>query len=279
MTRGATLLLAVVTALSWGAQAGNVDANGDGSGSDSGNANGADGIPLANRLSGYAQMGPASRAMQDDDSANPGMLWVAEGQPAWQAAPPGGAPSCAGCHGAVATAMRGVAARYPAFDGAAGRPLDLEQRINACRTRHQAMPALDWESPELLALTALVARQARGAPIAPDESAATLPFRQQGRAEFEHRRGQLDLSCAQCHDQHWGHHLAGSLIPQGQATAYPVYRLEWQSLGSLQRRLRGCMTAVRSEPYPFGAAELVDLELFLMWRARGLPLESPGVRP
>ena len=89
----------------------------------------------------------------------------------------------------------------------------------------------------------------------------------------------MNLSCAQCHDDNWGKSLAGNLIPQAHPTGYPIYRLEWQSLGSLQRRLRNCMTGVRAEPYALGAPDYVDLELFLMWRARGMTMESPGVRP
>ena len=73
--------------------------------------------------------------------------------------------------------------------------------------------------------------------------------------------------------------LAGSVIPQGHPTAYPLYRLEWQGMGSLNRRFRNCLTGMRAEPYAHGAPELVELELYLMWRARGMPLESPGVRP
>ena len=62
-------------------------------------------------------------------------------------------------------------------------------------------------------------------------------------------------------------------------TGYPLYRLEWQALGSLQRRLRNCMIGMRAEPYDYGAPEHVALELYLMWRARGLPVEAPAVRP
>ena len=69
------------------------------------------------------------------------------------------------------------------------------------------------------------------------------------------------------------------MIPQGHPTGYPVYRLEWQSLGSLQRRLRGCMTGVRAEPFAYGADELVALELFLMERAAGMTVETPAVPP
>jgi L-cysteine S-thiosulfotransferase len=91
--------------------------------------------------------------------------------------------------------------------------------------------------------------------------------------------GQINMSCAQCHDDNWGRKLAGAPVPQGHPNGYPVYRLEWQSLGSLQRRLRNCMSGMRAEPYPYGAPENVDLELYLMWRANGLKMEAPAVRP
>src|SRR5438445_360773 len=135
-------------------------------------------------------MSRGTRAMQDDDTANPGMLWVLEGESLW-------------------TKKAGDA----------------------------------------------------------------------GRATFYRRQGQLNLACNQCHDDNWGRRLAGNVVPQAHPTGYPLYRLEWQSLGSLQRRLRGCLTGIRAEPYEYGAAELVDLELFLMWRARGMPFEAPAVRP
>jgi sulfur-oxidizing protein SoxA len=36
---------------------------------------------------------------------------------------------------------------------------------------------------------------------------------------------------------------------------------------------------VRAQQFEYGSIEMAQLELFLMWRARGMPLESPGVRP
>jgi sulfur-oxidizing protein SoxA len=235
--------------------------------------------PPADRRSGYDFMSRETRAMQDDDTANPGMLWVLDGAAAWTRKTGAAARACADCHGDAAASMKGVAARHPAFDAAQGRPLTLEQRINACRTDRQQAPALAWESRELLALTAFVARQSRGLPIAVAIDSRTQPFLDAGRESWNRRQGQLNLSCRQCHDDNWGRQLAGNVIPQAHPTGYPIYRLEWQSLGSLQRRLRGCLTGIRAEPYPFGAPELVDLELFLMWRARGMPVEAPAVRP
>ena len=157
--------------------------------------------------------------------------------------------------------------------------IDLEGRINACRTMHQGAPALDFESKELLALTVYVARQSKGLPIDISDNPATARFVDAGRSIFERRQGQLNLSCAQCHDDNWGQKLAGATIPQGHPNGYPVYRLEWQGLGSLQRRLRNCLFGMRAETYAYGAPELNELELFLAWRARDLLIETPAVRP
>jgi sulfur-oxidizing protein SoxA len=236
-------------------------------------------IPLGERRSGYDLMSRETRAMQDDDTANPGMLWVLEGETLWNKKTGDVARACAECHGDARTSMKGIAARHPAFDAARGRPVTLEQRVNACRVERQKAPALAYESRELLALTAYVARQSRGLPIDVVIDERTRPFVEAGRATFYRRQGQLNLACNQCHDDNWGRRLAGNVVPQGHPTGYPLYRLEWQSLGSLERRLRGCLTGIRAEPYEFGATELVNLELFLMWRARGMTFETPAVRP
>ncbi len=240
-------------------------------------ANGAE--PTGSRRSGYAFMGAPIRAMQDDDMANPASLWLRDGETLWRQPAGNSEQSCADCHGDAANSMRGVANRYPVFHPQSARPIDLAQRINLCRTAHQQAPALAYESRDLLALTAYVARQSRGMPIAIENSKALRPFLAFGRHLFYERQGQLDLSCAQCHESNAGRSLGGATIPGGDPTGYPLYRLQWQSLGSLQRRLRDCMTGMRAAPYAFGAEAFVDLELYLMWRANGMPLETPAVPP
>jgi sulfur-oxidizing protein SoxA len=236
-------------------------------------------IPLAERRSGYGFMGRETRAMQDDDATHPGMLWVLDGEALWNAKAGSAGRACSNCHGDARASMKGVAARYPAFDAARGRPVNLEERINACRSERQKAPPLAFESKDLLALAAYVARQSRGLPIAIAIDERTRPFLDAGRETFYHRQGQLNLACTQCHDDHWGAKLAGNPITQAHPTGYPLYRLEWQGLGSLQRRLRNCFIGLRAEPYAYGSPEFVDLELYLMWRARGMKIETPAVRP
>jgi L-cysteine S-thiosulfotransferase len=222
------------------------------------------------RQSGYATMAKSTQALQDDDTQNPAFLWVKGGERLFNT-------TCTRCHSAEA--MRSVATKYPAWDTTSRKAITLQGRISACRVRHAGLPALPAEHEDLLSLEAFVALQSRGLPIAPNTDKALVDTTALGARLWQQRLGQLDLSCAQCHDQHAGGKLAGSSIPQGHPTGYPLYRLEWQGLGSLQRRLRNCMSGVRAEPFAYGSDEFTALELYMKQRAAGMRLDSPGVRP
>jgi sulfur-oxidizing protein SoxA len=231
------------------------------------------------RRSGLADMGPALQALQRDDAQNPAMLWVQDGEQLWRTPVGSSGKRCADCHGNAPRSMAGVAARYPAWDATAGGALNLAGRINACRARHQQAAPLAVEHADLLALTAYLGLQSRGQPLAPPDDARLAPLRQQGQALWQQRMGQLNLACLHCHDQRAGQRLGGAVIPQGHATGYPTYRLEWQALGSLQRRLRGCVVGVRAEPWATDAPQWLALEAYLATRAAGMPVETPAVRP
>lgn len=226
--------------------------------------------------SGYAYLGDELRALQDDPFANPGQLWVDRGEALWSA-PTGSGASCADCHDA-ASSLAGVAARMPRWDERIGGLENLEMQINACRTERQNAPPLPWESEDLLALTALVSAASHGMPLEPDVSGPAAPALNAGQREYERRRGQLDLSCSHCHEQNAGRSLRGDVISDGMINGFPIYRLTWQTLGSRQRMFRWCNEAVVAEPHAYGSDEYLALELYLAWRGRGLPIETPAVR-
>jgi len=260
------------------------------------------GIALDQLKSGREFLGAELRAMQDDDFSNPGLLWVERGQVLWRAQPAsvknvgvqpasvnGGAQpvsaakpqSCAGCHGELSGAtssMRGVAARYPAIDRASGRLFNLEDRIRDCRSQRQGQPAPAFESEELLSLTAALSHASRGVPLQVRIDGAAKPAFEAGQKLFYQRIGQLNLSCAHCHEASWGRTLYAERISQGHPNAHPIYRLDWQNLGSLERRLRACFFGIRAALPAFGSSELRELSLFLAWRAQGVEIEAPGVR-
>lgn len=220
----------------------------------------------------------ALKREQADLSANRGSLWVDQGRALWAATPAGTeGKACASCHGDLAS-TKGVATRYPAADAASGQLLTLEMRVNTCRTRHQRQPALAPETDDLLALTAALAVQSRGMAVDIAIDGAAGPAFEAGRAWFNTRQGQLNLACSQCHVDNVGGKLRGDTISSGLGTGYPAYRLEWNGLGSLHRRLRACQIGVRAVDLPFGSPEHVALELYLAWRARGTAIEAPAIR-
>lgn len=231
------------------------------------------------RKSGFDFMRPATQALQQDDTQNPAMLWVKDGEALWQRREGSSAKSCASCHGEARTSMRGVAARYPAFSRALNRPINLQQRINECRSTKQKADSLAVEHQTLLSLESYIALQSRHATITPSNEPQLIAARRRGETLFRQRIGQINLSCKDCHVDNAGKTLAGTPIPEAHPTGYPIYRLQWQGVGSLQRRLRNCMTGVRAEPYAFGSEELVSLEVYLASRAAGMEIESPAVRP
>ena len=236
-------------------------------------------IGNAARRSGYEFMSSDTKAMQDDDTANPAMLSVLDGETLWTTKAGVANKACSDCHGDAAVSMKGVAARYPAFDAISGAPVDLGQRVNLCRKQHQQADPFAPDSREMLALTALIAKQSRGTPIAAGDDPRLASAVAHGRDLFMQRQGQLNLACTNCHDDNSDKHLAGSAITQGQPTGYPIYRLEWQGMGSLQRRIRGCMTGVRAQAFDFDTPDMIALELYLMSRAHGMPMDAPAVRP
>lgn len=217
-------------------------------------------------------LSPGLRAQQEDPSRHPGWLWVDEGETLWRR----GDPSCQSCHGDIA-AMRGVATRYPAV-AADGALLNLEGRIERCRVENQREAPFGLESEALLALTAAVAQRSRGMAMSVPVEGPAAAFLEEGRAFYAARQGQLNLSCGQCHDANAGRNLRGDVISNGLGTGYPAYRLEWNAMGSLHRRLRACSLGVRATQSPLGSREYLTLELYLAHRARGMPVEAPGLR-
>jgi sulfur-oxidizing protein SoxA len=228
--------------------------------------------PLKN---GSAFQSADVRALQADDFANPMALWVDRGRALWSE--PRNGRSCSGCHGDAAASMKGVAARYPRLDPSLGRVVDLGQRIDAC-VAAAGGAKLPAESDDLLGLAAYVALQSRGMPLEARIDGPARATWEKGRDLYFTRIGQLDMACTTCHDASWGKTLLAETISQGHPTGWPAYRLEWQRPGSLQRRLRACFNGVRAEMPPYDSPDLVALELYLAWRAQGLPLESPAVR-
>lgn len=174
--------------------------------------------------------------------------------------------------------MKGVATVYPKFDKKLGKLKNIEQQINACRTKNMQAKAWKLESNPMLAMTVYVRHQSRGMPMSVKVDGEYAPFFEKGKKFYHERRGQLDMSCGSCHEDNAGNMIRANRLSQGQSHSFPTYRLKWQKVGSLHRRFRGCNKQVRATPFKAGSDEYVNLELYAGWRARGLPVETPSVR-
>lgn len=229
-------------------------------------------------ISGYEFMEPGTQQLQDDDFLNPAFFLVENGRALWDRPMGKSEQSCRSCHGDAEVSMQGVAARYPKYDTELARFVSLEMKINSEISRRLGGEVLEYESEELLALTMLVAYQSRSMPMAIARDENSKPWIDRGRELYFKRRGQLNLSCKNCHDDHWGDRLRGDVISQGQINAFPLFRLTWGEVGSRHRIFTWCMTQIRAEPYAFGSDEYLALEAYLAVRGEGLLIEAPGVR-
>ncbi|HVA36079.1 MAG TPA: sulfur oxidation c-type cytochrome SoxA [Candidatus Dormibacteraeota bacterium] len=228
--------------------------------------------------SGYVYLDPSTREMEDDDISNPGFLWVDKGKTLWNAVDGSAGKSCAACHGEAPSSMKGVAATYPKYDAKLGKVIDLEQRINLERTDRMGATPYKWESQQLLALTTYVKLQSRGMPVNVATGGPAHKYWLEGKQYFETRRGQLNMSCEQCHVEYADHQLRADTLSQGQTNGFPTYRLAWQAVGSVEHRFRACNLKIRAQPAAYGSETYVALELYVASRGEGLPIETPAVR-
>jgi len=234
--------------------------------------------PLETIISGWNFRSKETRALQKDDFDNPGYLWVDQGEDLWNTVDGKAGKSCATCHKDASVSMKGVGAAMPKWDAKLGRPLTMEQRINSCRTNNMEAKEWKWESDQMLAMTSYVRNQSRGMPVDVQADGPMEPWVKRGKELYYTRVGQLNMSCANCHEANFGKYIRADFLSQGQSNGFPTYRLKWQKVGSLHRRFKGCMKNIRAKPYKRGSDEFVALEIYIAQRGKGLQVESPAVR-
>jgi len=230
------------------------------------------------RHSGYTYMTTETMRIQDDDLENPGMLMTDEGEALWSTVDGEAGKSCASCHNDASDSMKGVATVYPKYDPNKKGIDSIETQINECRTERMKAKAWKWESNQLLAMTVYVKHQSKDMPMNVSIDGPAVPFFEKGKALYYERRGQLDFACKHCHEDNPGMMARANRLSEGMSNGFPTYRLKWQKVGSIHRRFRGCNKNIRATPYAYGAPEYLNLELYLAWRGRGLPVETPAVR-
>ena len=233
---------------------------------------------VGDKRTGYVFLTPDTRDIQDDDFANPAFVWVDTGEELWSTVDGKAGKSCASCHGDAGKSMKGVGAAYPKYASEVKKLMALQHRINWERENRMQAKPWKWESSEMLGMTAYIKLQSRGMPVNVKIDGPAKPFYEKGKKFYNQRRGMLDMACANCHLGYPATMVRSNLLSQGMPNGFPLFRLKWQTLGSLHRRFRGCNTQIRARPYKRGSEEYTNLELFIMDRAKDLPMETPAVR-
>ncbi len=228
--------------------------------------------------SGYTYAKAETRAIQDDDFENPGMLWAEHGEELWSEKMGEAGKACQTCHNDASESMANVGNTYPVFAKEVGKIENVENRINRCLTDNMKAKKWKYDSRNMLGMVSYVKRQSLGKPMNVKIDGDAASWYEKGKAFYNQRRGQLDMACSHCHVDNAGNMIRANTLSQGQGNGFPTYRLKWQKPGSLHRRFRGCNKQVRAKPYKTGTDEYLALELYVMSRGKGLPVETPAVR-
>lgn len=239
-----------------------------------------EGLPFDHIYSGWLYREAETRALEADSFENPGMIGVEHGEEIWNTVEGTAGKSCASCHGDASESMKGVAAHYPKWDEKAGKPKDIELQINECRKEKMGAEPYKFDAGDQKDLTAYVKYQSLGEPVSVDLSEGDMQsWWQRGHDRYYERTGQLNFSCASCHEQNAGNFIRADHLSQGQVNGFPVYRLKTAGLVSIMNRFRGCIRDTRATIPDAFSDELLALETYVTWRGTGLSVETPAVRP
>lgn len=230
-------------------------------------------------LSGWVFRSDETRQLEMDDFDNPAFLAVDQGIEAWNTVEGTEGKSCATCHGDVEESMAGVRAVYPRWNEEAGEVRTLAGQINDCRTNQMGADAYAYDKSDMTAMEALISVQSRGMPVNVAIDGPAADAWAQGQELYYTRFGQLELSCANCHEENYGNYIRADHLSQGQINGFPTYRLKNAGLVQTHNRFRGCIRDTRAETFAVGSPEFVALELYVASRGNGLSVEGPSVRP
>jgi L-cysteine S-thiosulfotransferase len=232
---------------------------------------------LPERYSGWLFRSAETRALQMDDFENPAMLAVEAGLAAWETPEGANNQSCQDCHGDIEEGMAGVRARMPHVN-ADGELWSMENYVNNCRTERMGAEEWNWNGDEMRSMTAAISLQSRGMPVDVQIDGPAAPYWEQGREMYYTRFGQLELSCANCHEDSYGMMIRADHLSQGQINGFPAYRLKNADVVSIHNRFRGCIRDTRAETFAIGSPEFRALELYVASRGMGLSIEGVSVR-
>jgi sulfur-oxidizing protein SoxA len=183
---------------------------------------------------------------------------------------------------------KGIRQNYPYFDTKSGKLVTLEGAINKCLTDNGEKP-YGWQKGNITYVGAYLAYLSRGNKLnikVPDDAKAMAAYNR-GKKHFYAKRGQLNMSCADCHYHYAGSKIRADILSPalGQPTGFPVYRNKWagdsasgDGMGTLHRRYGGCNKQVRAKPFKPQSDEYKALEYYHTYMSNGLEANGPSQR-
>lgn len=281
MTRGPLLLpLAAVASLAFGIQAGIADENA---------SLVIDGQEFVTKTkapahlqenldeiySGWVFRSDETQALQLDDFDNPAFVFIDQAMEEFENKDGAAGKACSECHENVED-FKGLRASMPRVKD--GKLQTMEDQINQCRTEQMGAEPWKWSGATMQSMVAMIGLQSRGMPMNVKIDGEAKPFWEKGKEIYYTRHGQLDMACANCHEDNYGNNIRADHLSQGQLNGFPTYRLKNAKLNSIHARLFGCIRDVRATPYKVGSDEFRALELYVSSRGNGLTVETPSVR-
>lgn len=227
--------------------------------------------------SGWVFRTAETQFMQMDDFDNPALLFVEQGEETFNTAMGENGESCASCHEGPES-LAGVRATYPLWDEEHGEVQTVEMQVNECVTERMGAEPIGYDSQTMRNLSALISSVSRGMVVNVATDGPAQSTWELGRDLYYTRFGQLELSCANCHEQNYGNNIRADHLSQGHINGFPTYRLKQANLVSVQNRFRGCIRDTRAETFSIASPELIALELYVSSRGNGLTIEGPAVR-
>ena len=225
--------------------------------------------------SGWRFRTAETQSLQLDDFDNPAMLTVDKAIDAFSTVDGSEGKSCASCHDG-AEVFAGLAASMPKVIN--GKLTVMEDLLNDHRVQVMGAEPWKWSGQEMQGMVALIGLQSRGMPVDVAIDGDAAPYWEQGKEMYYTRYGQLELSCANCHEDNYGNMIRADHLSQGQINGFPTYRLKQAKLISKHNRFRGCIRDTRAETFAEGSDEFRALELYVQSRGNGLSVETPSVR-
>ncbi len=219
-----------------------------------------------------------TQALQMDDFDNPGMIFVDQAIDQWATVDGEAGKSCASCHEGGPAEFAGLRTVLPRWDEDAGGIQSMADYINECRTERMQADAWTWSSSKMTAMTALIGLESRGMPVNVVIDGPASEAWELGKEIYYTRVGQLDMSCANCHEDNYDTMIRADHLSQGQINGFPSYRLKNAKLNSTHARFKGCMKNIRAKPFGEGSDEFRALELYVASRGNGLSVEGTSVR-